>query len=273
MKDKILLIDFANQVWRSTIGFGKQPEMSQNTIVFNFYRNLRPIVEMFSPNKIFFVLEGHPQFRYDLYSEYKANRITKTASKKETVDSIYEAKKIILEIAKHFPVAIAKADNYECDDIIYSLCLLMQDEDLTILSNDSDYIQLLQLNIENIKIYNPIKKCFMEAPAFPYVVWKSLAGDKSDNIKSLVSANKAEDLCLNPEKLSSFLDVEENRANFSINHQLIKFAEVPHEEIIIESGNFNAEEIKKSFINLEFNSLIKDKTWEKFIKTFNCVTI
>src|ERR1700722_2315472 len=60
--------------------------------VYNFFRNLRPLIEDFSPDKCFFVLEGHPQFRYDLYGDYKANRLVKLASRQEANDKFIQAK-------------------------------------------------------------------------------------------------------------------------------------------------------------------------------------
>ena len=104
--DRVLLIDLANAVWRASIGFapkkpilappkddwemygGEEPTPEPKKvddsfiIIFNFFRNLRPIIEQFSPDKCFAVLEGHPKFRYDLFSDYKANRIIKQAEDK-----------------------------------------------------------------------------------------------------------------------------------------------------------------------------------------------
>src|ERR1700722_12362377 len=114
--DKILLLDFYNQVWRACITFGppvkheqcidctkeKHPVKTHHcncgatwevdtdeqfcygeryVFVYNFFRNLRPQIEQFQPDKVFICLEGHPRFRYDLYADYKANRIIKQAAK------------------------------------------------------------------------------------------------------------------------------------------------------------------------------------------------
>lgn len=70
---------------------------------------------------------------------------------------------------QHLPVKQFVASNYECDDVIASLATSLKDEDVTIISNDSDYIQLLQNDI-NVKIYNPIKKEYMKAPDYHYLV-------------------------------------------------------------------------------------------------------
>jgi len=301
--DKVLLIDAHNAMWRASIGFGPKKEPApiasspqsdtedgwemvpgdpappmpekKNTeefvLIFNFFRNLRPIIELFSPDKCFFVLEGHPQFRYDLFADYKANRIIKQASSKEKLDSFLKNKDEIVRILQYFPVTVARAANYEADDVIATLCDNMRDEELTILSNDSDYIQLLQRGYPNCKVYNPIKKVFMEAPPYPYVAWKCLNGDKSDNIPALLKPKKALDTVNNPELFKKFMEVEENRANFNVNRQLIEFRSVPMEEITIYEGIRNFDIVKQEFARMDFQSIINDKSWDKYTKTFDCL--
>lgn len=290
--DRILLIDGHNQMWRACVKFPVAPpkpklDEAGNPIIeppkpeqpdevifaFNFFRNLRPLIEDFEPDKCFFVLEGHPQFRYDLFADYKAHRIVKQASEKskKTTETFFKTKDIIVPLLQHFPITTCRAANYEADDVIGTLCENMKDEDLTILSNDSDYIQLLQRNYSNIRIYNPIKKADMEAPAYPYVAWKCLNGDKSDNIPALLKPKKAIDTVSNPELFKKFMEVEENRANFQVNRQLIEFRPVPVEEIELKEGIRNFDLVKKEFARMQFESIINDKSWEKYTKTFNCL--
>lgn len=304
--DKVLLIDGHNLMWRACVDFGPpithalhnnwlnhpgighlmsphcecgSPWDTHNnycygekySYVFNFFRNLRPLIEDFEPVKCFFVLEGHPQFRYDLFADYKANRLIKQASKQESNEKFLKAKDIIVPLMQHLPITTCRAHNYEADDVISTLCNNMKNEELTILSNDSDYIQLLQRGYVSLQIYNPIKKTFMEAPSYPYVAWKSLNGDKSDNIPGLLKPKKAIDTVTNPDLFKKFLEVEENRANFSVNRQLIEFRAVPEEEIIMKDGirNFNA--LRAEFAQMKFESIINDKSWVKYCKTFECL--
>lgn len=272
--DRILLIDGLNFIWRACVKFGVSPiEDVDDSVIFtfNFFRNLRPIIELFSPDKCFFVLEGHPQFRYDLFADYKANRIVKQASGKEVSDRFFKTKDLIIPLLHHLPVTLCRAANYEADDTIATLCNNMKDESLTVLSNDSDYIQLLQRGYKNIQIYNPIKKCFMEAPSYPYVAWKCLAGDKSDNIPSLLKPKKALEAASNPDVLRKFMEIEENRANFSVNRQLIEFQSVPENEISIVEGIRNFDLLKEEFQKLKFESMINEKSWAKYTSTFDCI--
>lgn len=304
--DKILLIDGHNAMWRATVSFGPpakherypkelaNPEVShlmgetcyckspwnleenfcygeKYNLIFNFFRNLRPIIEKFAPDKCFFVLEGHPQFRYDLYADYKANRIIKHGSKQNVMDKFSVDKNVIIDLIQHLPVTICRSAAYECDDVIGALCENLKDENITVLSNDSDYIQLLQRGYPEIQIYNPIKKFFMEAPSYPYVAWKCLNGDKSDNIKSLLKPKKALDTILSPELFKKFMDVEENRANFSINRQLIEFHSVPEDEIIFQEGIRNFDTLRDAFAKMKFESMINKDSWKKYTETFNCI--
>ena len=147
----------------------------------------------------------------------------------------------------------------------------MKEENLIVISNDSDYIQLLQKNYNNCKIYNPMKKEFMQSPNYPYVAWKCLNGDKSDNIPGILKPKKALDTILNPNLFHKFMSVEENRAKFSINRQLIEFKDVPDEEIEILDGIKNFDFLKENFLKMKFQSIVEDDYWKKFCKTFDCI--
>lgn len=240
-------------------------------LIFNFFRNLRPIIEEFSPDKCFFVLEGHPQFRYDLYADYKANRLVKNAGKQDTLDKFHASKREVIRLMQYLPLTTVRAANYECDDVISTLCENMKDEHLTVLSNDSDYIQLLQRGYKNCQIYNPIKKEFMVAPEYSYVAWKSLNGDKSDNIPALVKPKKALELINNATLFFDFLRIKENKDNFYLNKDLIQFRDVPEEEIVFKEGTTNFDILKQEFDRMKFDSIIKDTSWNKFCQTFKCL--
>jgi 5'-3' exonuclease len=290
--DKVLFIDGHNFIWRANFTFGpskhepmgsvcscKSPWNQENDycygerygIVFNFFRNLRHIIARFSPEKCFFILEGHPQFRYDLYADYKANRLIKTASRLEDQKRFIKGSHMILALLPNLPITLARAAAYECDDVVATLCDNLKTEDLTVISTDTDYIQLLQRGYPKIQIYNPIKKTYMKAPDYPYVAWKCLNGDKSDNIPALLKPKKAIQTVSDPELFQKFLEVEENRVNFNINRQLIEFRHVPEEEIVIQEGMRNFQFLFDAFKQMKFESIIRKDVWTKYTKTFNCI--
>jgi len=69
---KVLFLDAYNLIHRARSGFTR----GEYPVVFNFFRGVRPLVEKFSPDKVYFVLEGNPKFRNDLLDgEYKAGRV------------------------------------------------------------------------------------------------------------------------------------------------------------------------------------------------------
>ena len=67
---KVLLLDAYNLIYRARSGYLK----GNFPVVYNFFRGLRPLIEKFSPDKVYFVLEGRPEFRIQLNNAYKANR-------------------------------------------------------------------------------------------------------------------------------------------------------------------------------------------------------
>ena len=68
---KIVFLDAYNLIYRARSGFTK----GDYHVVYNFFRHLRPLIEKFDPDKVYFVLEGQPKFRQQITSgEYKGNR-------------------------------------------------------------------------------------------------------------------------------------------------------------------------------------------------------
>lgn len=280
MQDRVLILDGLNQAFRSFItpksknnSSSDEESSEDNFMIFVFLRSLRALVEKFQPTRCFFTLEGKPQFRYDLYPAYKANRIIKTSSSSK-MESFHRQKKIIIEILSKLPITIAKAPNYEADDLIYTLSYLMKDEKIIIVSNDSDFIQLLQdYSKFDVQLYNPIKKIFVECPKeYNYLVWKSIAGDVSDNIPAVASKAKASQIAASPLLLKAFLSNEENRANFSLNQKLITMKLLGNNDIELNSGSLDKEFLRLKFQELKLNSFFKNNYFDKFIDTFSSMS-
>jgi 5'-3' exonuclease len=288
MKDKILVIDGLGFIYRGLLRFAtakptdeQLAKMSSEereallnkvdyTIVYNFFRNLRALIEEFEPDKCFFVLEGQPEFRKQIFPDYKKNRIAKVGSKKaQDKENIFRQANIIYDLIKLLPITMVRAAAYEADDTIYTLATNLKDEEVIIISSDSDMIQIVQnLSAHDVKLFNPKTKEFIQVPEYVYLVWKSIAGDVSDNIPSVASKEKALLCATNATELQEFLAVEENRANFSLNKDLIELRLVPAEQLDFTEYQINFEKLFDEFSKLEFTSLLKDKYKEKFIETF-----
>lgn len=268
----ILCIDFMNAAHRARSGFKLGPA----PVIFNFFRQFKSLIDEFSPNRVYIVLEGRPLKRYEALEEYKANRILKEDDpKREELLKFFSQKDEIVDLlTKYFPVSVVRHPTSECDDTIANLLRKSSPAiPWIIVSSDSDFIQLLQED-NNLKLYNPVRKEFVKNPDYPYVTWKSLRGDLSDNIPGIpgVGDKTAEKLSINAELLSNFLK-DPTKANiFERNYNLISFLEWSEEErmqMTCSSPAKNWDEVKKVFENYGFSSITKESSWTKFLNSFD----
>ena len=97
----------------------------------------------------------------------------------------------LIEYLDFLPINVISIDKIEADDTIAYIAHTLLDEDVTILSADQDFLQLVN---ERITVWSPTKKKFytprmVEAdygvPAHNFLMYKVLMGDKSDNIEGV----------------------------------------------------------------------------------------
>lgn len=269
----ILCIDFMNQCHRARSGF----QMGPAPVVFNFFRQFKALVDEFKPNRVYIVLEGRPVSRYELLPEYKANRKVEVDDPKYAeLQKFFAQKDVIVDLlSKHFPVSVVRHPTSECDDTIYNLIKTSSTAvPWTVVSNDTDFIQLLQ-EFPHMKIWNPMKKEFVIPPAeYDYVTWKSLRGDGSDNIPGIpgVGDKTAADIASDPDRLAEFLSDPSNATQFQRNYDLIGFHEWSDEEKMAMTSTFPSKDwssVKDTFDGYGFKSMTKEGSWEKFVGTFD----
>ena len=261
----VLFLDAYNLIYRARSGFA----MGDYPVVYNFFRQLRPLVEKFNPDKVYFVLEGNPKFRKQLTEGlYKGNRTS-------AGDDFHRQKAAIINIVSElFPFETVRHPDLECDDAIATLAIFhsKKGDRVNIVSSDSDFIQLLNIENVDISLYNPVKKKFIEKPDYDYVTWKALRGDNTDNISGIpgIGDKTAEKLVKNPDKLSKLFENAEKRKIFERNVNLIRLVDFSDNMTELErklgSGDF--EMVYSAFEDLEFDSFLKEKTWNKFVQTF-----
>jgi len=262
---KILLLDGYNLIYRARYSF----KQGDHPTIYSFFRSLRPLVEKFDPDFVYFVTEGYPASRYEILPEYKASRV------RDDDPSFSEQKKQIISILKSsFPVAVCRHPNYECDDVIASLVRYRHSADeCVVVSSDTDFIQLYN-TCANVSIYNPVRKNIVPAPGYDYVTWKSLRGDASDNIKGIrgIGDKRATKLVSDTEKLASFLSADSARREiFERNMSLISFIDLSDQLDVLEVSTSTPDwdGVKKIFDDLGFNSITNQKSWLKFQNTFS----
>ena len=265
-KMNILLLDAYNLIYRARYsGMNK----GNHSTVFNFFRGLRPLIEKFNPDRAYFVLEGTPKKRLELAPDYKGQRVYNDK------DGFNEQRKEIINIMKEFyPIQTIKHEDYECDDVIGHLAeTLKKENNITIISSDTDFIQCID---ENVQLYNPVRKKFLESPDYDYVLWKSLKGDAADNIIGFtgIGDKKAQKLCNSNDALNSFLLESGRKEKLEHNITMIKLHNLNHEEDNFLVYPMPIEEkwssLRKIFEDYEFSSMVnKDSTWKKYTNTFH----
>lgn len=268
----ILCLDFMNQCHRARSGF----QMGPAPVVFNFFRQFKALVDEFKPNRVYVVLEGRPVQRYELLPEYKATRkVDESDPKYAELQRFFRQKDQIVELLSiHFPVSVVRHATSECDDTIHNLIGLSSSAiPWTVVSNDSDFTQLIQ-KYSNVKVWNPIKKEFLSAPDdYDYVTWKALRGDGSDNIPGIpgVGDKIASDLASDPQRLADFLSNPSNAEQFERNYNLIAFrdwSESERIEMTSTSPQKDWDSVRGVFESHGFKSLTQDAAWQKYTSSF-----
>jgi 5'-3' exonuclease len=269
---KVLVLDGYNLMFRARYSTKFRTDTST---IFNFFRSLRSLYEEFNPDVSYLVLEGKPIKRLEatkkLFGEvtYKAQRTY------EDTDNFSNQRKVITEmLINYFPVKVVRHADFECDDICnYIANTLHKNDESIIISSDTDFIQSIN---ENCKLYNPVRKAFIAKPEFDYITYKSLKGDKSDNIEGFkgIGEKTAVRLCNDEVKLNNLLSIKENLEKFNHNKFMIKFHDLEDSDIkginyLSEGKQFNSEEVFKKFTEFDFKSIInKENYWNSFKNTF-----
>ena len=266
---KVILFDGMNLIHRARSGFMK----GEDAIVFSFFRSLKPLVEKFQPDKAYFVLEGKPKHRSDLLPEYKAQR-------SRAPDDFWRQANDIRDILGSLPIIQIRHPDYECDDVIANLAKHHVEEghDVVVISNDSDFIQLHDcLDNSKFKIWNPMRKKFVERPPHNYLEWKSLRGDGADNIPGIkgVGDKTATKFMNNADLKEACLNKPGNREVFERNKKLIEFhwfadtsSDLVNEGSEVKYPVVSMNKVYESFVVRKFGSMINQKYWKKFYAAF-----
>lgn len=271
VKMKTLILDGYFLLHRARSGFVGGPF----SVNFMFFRSLRPLIEMHNPDRVYFVIEGKPKKRLAEDSNYKANRIiTKDDPKYQKMLDFNRQKDQCIKLLKeYFPITVVQQDDFEADDIIAHLAIKNKGDEVIVVSSDTDFHQLLTKDNKHIKIYNPIKKTYVEPPDYDYVMWKAIRGDSADNIPGIPrhGDKTAMKIVRDPVLLSQKMKDEEWANHFHKNIRLIKFHDLTNNEeqnIKMSECKSNWNKTKSVFDSWEFNTMLKEKSWNKYVDTF-----
>jgi len=316
MNNTTLIVDASHLIYRNLSVTGKDLYTKSNLPVKGLYGVLSSINKILEENptinRIYLAFDGFSKYRHELYPEYKANRehnpenkryqdyITPDShgwSRKDTIKWTMEKTK---EIAPKFCMHVVYNEDAEGDDMGYLLGKqLYNTSELIFMTDDKDWLQLINL-FPNSTVYRAMageivtSQNFTQTQNIPanwFVFQKTMLGDKSDNIPSVISGcgEKAIELLINEaikhninpesetlwEELENIIDdVElgrhknliniknyENKLTYERNKKLVDFrmAQITNTltENINETLSLDFEEVASVIRELEFKSLSK----------------
>jgi len=151
----LYLLDAYALIYRAYYAFIRAPRINskgQNTsAIFGFINTLRDIIDREKPEYLGVVIDyPGPNFRDELYPEYKANR-------EASPEDIKNAVPYIRQILEAMKIPLVEISGFEADDIIGTLAkkAAIEGFEVFMVTPDKDYAQLVS---ENIKMYKPATK-------------------------------------------------------------------------------------------------------------------
>ena len=243
----------------------------EHVIVHTFFRSIKPIVEKFSPDCVYFVLDGYPKKRMEMSPDYKGTR-----EYHDRDNFRVQRKKSISMIKESVPFLVMRHPEMEADDVIADLTirLLPHKDEKIIVSSDTDFIQLCQEAGNDVKLYNPIKKDFRDIPEYSYAHWKALRGDSADNIPGIrgIGNKRATALVTDEKLLTEFLGKKaEHRQVFDKNVDMIELrsmSEGEYADVEFWFANSSLESLRETFTQMKLKSMITDKAWNNYARPF-----
>ena len=116
----------------------------------------------------------------------------------------------------------------------------------------------------------------MNSPEYPYITWKALRGDPTDNIPGIlgVGDKTAEKLSCDPDALAKFLADPDKAVIFQRNYDLISLRPWTEEEKLQMTSSLPSKDwsaVKTLFNDMGFQSIVKDGSWQKFLTSFDAL--
>jgi hypothetical protein len=136
-------------------------------------------------------------------------------------------------------------------------------------STDTDFIQLLD-ETQRIRLYNPVRKEYLSHAPYNYVIWKSLRGDKTDNIARVgdITDKKAEKILANPVLLEAVKNDPVLGPQYTRNLELVKFKTGDHAGIQLTRPKPDLDMARTLFRDFKFFAMVNDTAWRNYTKTF-----
>lgn len=196
---RVLIIDGMNLYLRN---FSVNGMLNDNGVpiggVMGFLKSLALSIREINPTRVIVAFDGNggSTRRRKILPSYKNNRKSGKRMTRwdawKNYEEEYASQKSQLErliqYMSSLPINVIQIDNIEADDTIAYIANNLLEKEVTIMSADQDFLQLVN---ERITVWSPIKKKFYTpelvmkdygVPAHNFLMYKVLMGDKSDNI-------------------------------------------------------------------------------------------
>jgi len=261
---KYLLVDANNILHRAHYASRLVDRKGNATSgIFGVMKMMIPLLKQFNPSNVVIAWDGGKCVeRLKIYPDYKAQR--ELLKKPKDKQEINRQRKVCIKLFEKLPVRQIMVDGVEADDVIGYLCEKLPGQKI-IISNDSDFYQLVA---PDVYIFNAGKQMLIRPsniekligfPVEHYILWKSIVGDSSDNIKGIhglgpVKATKLiQNVLLRGKKLPLSADqaeiLERNKYLIAIGALLTKY-EIKQIRSQFKKGKNKKADFK--FIKLQF---------------------
>ena len=200
LNDRILIIDSLNTFLRAfTVIQHFNKSLNHVGGLTGYLRSVGYAINLIRPTRVILAFDGKGSStnkRY-LYPEYKANRGIRRVTNWDAFENQEQESEAItnqlvrlIDYLKCLPVDLISIDKIEADDVIGYISQQMNSQ-ITIMSSDRDYLQLVS---QNITVYSPTKKIFYTpkkvldeygVSSENFLNYKVLTGDAGDNVPGI----------------------------------------------------------------------------------------
>lgn len=264
-----LVLDCSYLAYRS---YEAMPELEHDsvptTVVFNMLQDLMAWRDLFSSRRVIFCFDAGKNKRYDLYPEYKGNRVFTEEEKEKRVKLYEQLERLRMEDLFRLGFRnVLWADGFEADDVIATVCMhsIPKGDHGVIIASDGDLYQLLS---SRISMFDPTRKKVKDVTWFAKTYgifpsqWadvKAIAGCPTDNVKGIPGVGEKSAIAyltetMNP-KHKRYQAIADNVALWK---EMLKLVKLPFDG----TPKFELQEDK-----------VSEKRWERFCKSYGLKTI
>lgn len=268
-EDTLLIVDGHNLLFQMFYGMPSRIVNQDGKAiqgVLGFVGALLKIIKQTNPKYVIVLFDGeHENQRTDILPEYKANRIDYSAVAEE--ENPFSQLNDVYRALEFMGIKYVEVDDVEADDMIASYVYQYRNDMPIIISSwDSDFFQLISDNVKVLRYRGKstvlcdtqyIEEKFDIRPEM-YADFKSMVGDKADNIKGVegIGLKTAGKLLRQYGGLKEIIDhsgaqsIVANQERLWMNYRLIKLndnAEIPFplEELRINEREMKTTDVLK----------------------------